>query len=129
MKYTKCLLIIFGLIISLSFFTGCEKKDEAIVFDDTYPLALAPDVEWAVVKNPYAAYKKEMGWSSSVIGHSRRGDILQILGHSVDKNDEKWCLVEKGWLPESCLNIYNNRLKAEKVSENYMKQEMQNNGK
>ena len=105
------------LLVSSFFITSCEKKEEVIDFDDTYPLALSPSVEWAVVREPYAAYKETVGWESSVTGHCRRGEILQVLGRSVDENNEKWCEFTDGWLPESCLNIYSNRLKAERVSE------------
>ena len=107
-----CLLLLIG-----ASFTGCEKQEEKIEFDNTYPLALSPSVEWAVVKEPYAAYKSEHSWEANVVGHCRRGEILQVLSRSVDENNEKWCCFEDGWLPESCLNIYSNRLKAERVSE------------
>ena len=127
LNYSKAVYIMFLIccVFSTSFLTSCEKQEEKITFDDTYPLALSPSVEWAVVKEPYAAYKTEYGWASSVAGHCRRGEILQVLGRSVDENNEKWCQFEDGWLPESCLNIYSNRLKAERVSEILIKANQQ----
>lgn len=97
---------------------SCHKNDDTvIVLDNREPLALAPDVEWAVVTDPYAAYKTEVGWTSSVAGHCRKGEILQIKGKSVDSNKETWYFFENGWLPENCLSVFNNRLKASSVSE------------
>ena len=91
-----------------------------MVFDDSQPLALAPDVQWAVVNDPYAAYKEELGWQSTVTGHCRKGDILQVIGKTVDKNKEVWYLFENGWLPQSCLTVYSNRYKAQAVSESLL---------
>ena len=117
MKYVKNVLFIFLILITFSIFTGCEKQEETIVFDDEYPLALSPSVNWAVVREPYAAYREECSWTSSVIGHCRRGEILQVVGSSIDADGDKWCHFENGWLPSSCLNIYSNRLKAERVAD------------
>ena len=54
----------FFLIFFISvFFAACKKSgNEAIVFDNTHPLALAPDVEWAVVTEPYAVFKENDEW-------------------------------------------------------------------
>jgi len=117
MKYIKnekyLLFFFISLILSMFCFSSCKKqKEEVIVFDDSYPLALSPNVSWALVTDPYAAYKSEMGWNSATAGHCRRGEILQVLGKSVDKESKNWYRFEEGWLPESCLSIYSNRFKA-----------------
>ena len=114
-------LIYICLLAILILLAGCSKKEEApVVFDDSQPLALAPDVQWAVVNDPYAAYKEELGWQSTVTGHCRMGDILQVIGKTVDKNKEVWYLFENGWLPQSCLTVYSNRYKAQAVSESLL---------
>lgn len=114
----KFVKILFAFCFSALFLISCEKKEEdVIVFDNSEPLSLAPDIEWAVVKDPYAAYKSEIGWESSVVGHSRKGDILQVKGKSIDSNKEVWYYFENGWLSENCLTIYSNRLKAQSVSQ------------
>lgn len=106
------------VLVVLVLMTGCkQKKEETIVFDDSYPLALSPNIEWAVVEDPYAAYRSECNWDSSVTGHCRKGDILQIKGKSIDAKKDNWYLFANGWLPENCLSIYSNRLKAKAVSE------------
>ncbi len=114
MKVIK--VIICAALIFLSFISCKLRKEEKIVFDQTHPLALAPDVSWAVVSDPYAAYRKEADWNSNGYGHSRRGDILQVLGQSNDKNGEVWYLFEDGWLPDSCLSVFDNRYKAQAFS-------------
>lgn len=112
------------VLVSLIVFSSCSKKEsEIIVFDNSEPLSLAPDVEWAVVVDPYAAYKSEVGWESSVTGHSRKGDILQVKGKSIDKNNEAWYFFENGWLPQNCISIYSNRLKAKSVSEQLLERD------
>ena len=119
MKFSgkSCEALFFSIVLCCCFFiSGCEKKNEVIVFDDSYPLALSPSVQWTVVKEPYAAFRKEPDWGAEVVAHCRRGEILQVTGRSVDSKNEKWCSFENGWLAESCLNIYGNRYKAERVS-------------
>lgn len=116
--------VFFIVLLICCIFVSCKKKEaEVIVFDDSQPLALAPDVEWAVVNDPYAAYKHEIGWESGVAGHSRKGDILQVKGKSIDKNNNVWYFFENGWLPENCLTIYNNRLKAQVVSKQLLERD------
>ena len=105
-------------------FTGCSKKSaEVIVFDDRYPLALAPDVEWAVVTEPYAVFKENDEWGAAPAGHCRKGEILQVMGKSVDSAKENWYYFEGGWLPQSCVSIFSNRYKAETVSKGLLSSE------
>lgn len=112
----KLKFIIFFCVLIM--FSSCNKNnEELIVFDDTYPLLLAPDVEWAVVNDPYAAYRKDSDWNAELSGHCRKGDILQVKGKSRDNNKNIWFLFENGWLPSSCLSIYSNRLKAKDSSQ------------
>lgn len=109
---SSLILLLFSFLI-----IGCAKKDETeIILDNSEPLALAPDVQWAVVSEPYAAFKESKDWSASVIGHCRKGDILQIKGKSLDSKNEVWYYFEQGWLPSSSVLVYNNRLKAQKIS-------------
>lgn len=114
----KFLKVVFVLFVLCSVLCSCsKKKEEVIVFDNSYPLALAPDVSWAVVTDPYAAYKKNPEWVSEVLGHCRKGDILQVMGKSTDSNNDDWYSFETGWLPASCIAIYSNRFKAKTASD------------
>jgi hypothetical protein len=94
--------------------TGCAKKTgDEIQFDDSEPLALAPDVSWAVILDPYAGYRKLPSWNSEVKSYCRKGDILQVLGETAVKDSGNWFEFKGGWLPETAVTVYNNRLKAE----------------
>lgn len=117
MKLFYKVLFVIALVCSV-LLCGCKKNEnEVIVFDNTHPLAIAPNIEWAVVNDPYAAYRKESNWDSAVSGHCRKGDILQIYGKSIDAQKDSWFLFESGWLPANCLSVYSNRLKAKSASE------------
>jgi hypothetical protein len=102
--------------------TGCVwKKGNEIIFDNSQPLALAPDVSWAVVLDPYAGYRKTTSWNSEVTSYSRKGDILQVLGETAVKESGNWYKFKAGWLPETAVTVYNNRLKAETAASRIMK--------
>lgn len=113
------------IILFLAFFiTSCKKKTaETIVFDNSHPLALAPDVEWAVVTEPYAVFRDTDEWGAATAGHCRKGEILQVKGKSVDADKENWYYFEGGWLPQSCVSIFSNRYKAETVSKSLLSSE------
>ena len=115
----KIKLIIISLITILIFLqSSCTKKqEEVIVFDSSEPLSLAPDVEWALVTDPYAAYKTSTDWNAEITGHCRRGEILQVLAKSLDDEKTVWYKFEEGWLPQKCLKIYTNRYKAKTAAE------------
>ena len=115
----KILLCAFILVLLTLMCSSCKKKGtEDIVFDNSYPLALAPDVEWAVVTEPYAVFKDKDEWGASTAGHCRKGEILQVKGKSMDADKENWYYFEGGWLPQNCVSIFSNRYKAETVSKN-----------
>lgn len=120
----KIILAFSAALFIAAVFTGCAKKSvEVIVFDNTHPLALAPDVEWAVVTEPYAVFRETDDWSAATEGHSRKGEILQVRGKAVDSNKENWYYFEGGWLPQSSVSIFSNRYKAETVSKNLLSSE------
>lgn len=108
----KNLFILFLVLFS----TGSCSEKKQIVFDSSEPLALAPDVQWAVVVEPYATFRKTTDWAGEINGHCRKGDILQIKGNAVFNNSENWYYFDEGWLPVSVLDIYSNRYKAESAA-------------
>ena len=112
------------LLIVTALFISCSKKtEEKIVFDNRQPLALAPDVEWAVVTEPYAVFKESDEWGAATAGHCRKGEILQVKGKAVDAAKDTWYFFEGGWLPQSCVSIFSNRYKAETVSKGLLSSE------
>ena len=118
MSAKYCCLVLICLSLCGALFTGCKKsKEEIIIFDNEEPLSLAPDVEWALVTDPYAAYRQDTDWNSNIVNHCRRGEILQVYAKSIDKDKTVWYKFENGWLPETCLSIYANRYKAKTAAE------------
>ncbi len=103
-----------AIILSVFLFSvlsGCTKE-KVIVLDESEPLALAPDVQWALVVDPYAAYRQDTSWSSEVLNHCRKGEILKVEGQNLVNGTEVWYNFAYGWLPSSAVAIYSNRLKA-----------------
>ena len=115
----KKLLFLILILSSLVFLASCkQKKEDIIEINEAHPLSLAPDVEWALITDPYAAYRTDMEWNAEISSHCRRGDILQVYAKSIDKNKTVWYKFEQGWLPETCLAIYSNRYKAQTAASN-----------
>lgn len=118
--FNKAALLIL-LLSSFSLFS-CSKNKTEIVLDNSDPNALSPEYNWALIIEPYAAFRKEPSWSSTVVDHCRLGDVLKIEGNmilesSIDsKAKEIWYRFEQGWLSETNVSVYQNKLKAEKVA-------------
>ena len=110
--------ILFLLFLAILLVSCHKKQEEVIAFDDTYPLSLAPDVEWALITDPYAAFRSDTDWNADITGHVRRGEILQIYAKSTDKQKNTWYKFEEGWLPQTCLAVYTNRYKAQTAAGN-----------
>ncbi|MBE6352089.1 MAG: hypothetical protein E7060_03980 [Treponema bryantii] len=108
---------IFLILLSVMFFSCNDNKEKEIKFDTSHPLELSPNISWAVIIDPYAAFRIDLDWDSSVAAYSRKGDILQVLAKSYDEKSAVWYKFEQGWLPESSVTIYSNRLKAKNASE------------
>ena len=112
--------IIAAAVLSLN---GCfiRRGDEPITLDNSDPLALAPDIQWAVITDPYAAFRTSPDWNAAVTGHCRRAAIYQILGSSVSTSAENgteitWYNFTDGWLPESVLSVQSNKLQAQTLA-------------
>lgn len=115
-SFSKIFFVLVFSVILLSF-GGCRKKNVEILFDESEPLALAPDVSWALVVEPYVAYRNTSSWDAQVTGHSRKGTVIQVLGYATTEKDGNWYLFESGWLSEDDVDVYNNMLRAKKAAE------------
>ena len=105
------------LFAAIASFVSCTKKSsEAIPLDTSEPLALVPDISWAVVLDPYAAYRSTPSWDSAAAGYCRKGDILQVTGKAAVKESGTWYKFKDGWLSESAVTIYANRYRAESAA-------------
>lgn len=96
--------------------SSCVKKYDVITFDESEPFAIHPETQWALIIDPYVACRSEAAYESAVNDYFRRGDIKIIKGiRSVKGEDgyENWVSFEEGWVPQSSLKIYSNRLRAQ----------------
>jgi hypothetical protein len=113
----KSLLVL--LFLSTFFFSCFDAHKGEIVLDNSDPLALATDIQWAVVKDPYAAFRADTSWDSLAVDHCRMGDIFPVKGKKsvINSNKEEvWYLFDAGYLPESVVRIYQNKYKAMNAS-------------
>lgn len=110
---------IFAALAALALLSaGCKRSSVAdIPLDKSNPLALAPDVKWALVTDPYAAYRDKASWEAGASAYERKGAILQALAETTNA-DGVWYKFERGWLPASALSIHDNRYKAETSAKN-----------
>ncbi|MCR5724287.1 MAG: hypothetical protein K6G80_04280 [Treponema sp.] len=117
-----CLLVLSFSAVS------CNRRDGTVQFDTSDPYALEPGVDWAVVSVPYAACYGEPGYESAVLTHYRRGAVLQVQGQQtvvLSKEEEKselWYAFDEGWMPKSSLQIFSNKLRAEKAAKTILSQ-------
>ncbi|MCH5289573.1 MAG: hypothetical protein J1E32_06645 [Treponema sp.] len=95
---------------------SCVRQNVPVQFDRSDPLALNPEIRWAVVTDPYAACYADAGYGAAVAGHFRRGAILQIIGERTvggDNGRETWYAFEEGWLPQGAVAVYANKMRAQ----------------
>lgn len=99
-------------------FFSCKKNDGQLEMQNIAPEALSPRIEWALVSAPYVACRKEAGYEFETIASFRKGEIYEIKGNCtvlVDDTQELWYALEDGWVPSNAVNVYSNKLKAEKA--------------
>lgn len=106
----------FAAVILAVLLAGC-KKQTGIELDERHTLSLAPDIKWAVIKEPYVAYRTDKSWDAPTGGYERKGEILQVFGTSSAKDGGVWFKFEGGYLPASAVVIESNRYRAERTSQ------------
>lgn len=107
------------LSFALAFFSCERNKAEDIQLDNSDPLALAPDIRWALVGDPYAAFRENTSWNADAVGYCKQGELFPILASASvqgERGVEVWYLMEDGWLPESAVSIYPNKYRAQKAA-------------
>ena len=107
-------------LVFLCLFSSCSKK-KVIDNASLNQASLVPGVEWAVVQDPYVAFKENPGFDENVVSHARRGEIFEVKGKTTvtsgkgsSKRSDTWYKFEPGWLEANVVMIYNNKLKAER---------------
>lgn len=118
MKYLK-IVFIFSIVFS---FFSCRDK-ETIEFKQSDVEALDIEYKWAVVNEPYVACRENPSYEADVVKNLRKGVMEKIVGEKTVKvvikdevSYEKWIAFNYGWVPEKSVDIYLNRLRAEKAS-------------
>ncbi|MCQ2597037.1 MAG: hypothetical protein MJ181_04240 [Treponema sp.] len=107
------LVLLFILSLSAFFYSCRDEKAAEITLDNSDPLALAVDVEWAVINEPYVAFRENQEWTGKDVAHGKRGEVLQVKGFSYSSEGEKWVKFEKGFLPSKSVLVFSNRFQAE----------------
>ena len=117
MRKNKFFFAVFALAL-LAF--SCERnKDAEIPLDNSDPLALAPDVRWALVEDPYAAIRSDTSWDAEAVAYCKQGDFFPILASASvlgESGSETWYQAKGGWLPESVISVYPNKYRAAKAA-------------
>lgn len=109
-------VFLFFLCLSLS---SCFRRQEELLIDISAAEAVVPGERWALIIEPYAAYRIKPSFSASVSAHGRQGDIEKVSGTFIDIDDvhavqgSLWYCFSSGWLPEKAVRVYSNKLKAE----------------
>lgn len=121
----KKIILITAILCSL--FISCGKDKDEIDIHQADILALNPSVQWAVVVEPYAAFRTEASWNAPTNDHSRLGDVLMIEGNLIldssneSQSKEIWYRFDKGWLSETSVSVYQNKYKAQSASKEITK--------
>jgi len=135
--------ILFTLCLA---FSACLDRKEDAPIDLSAGETVVLGERWALIVEPYAAYRIRPSFSASVSAHGREGDIVKVSGTFIDTSIPKppaasskpektntpsthsngtssvlWYQFSSGWLPEKTVRIYSNKLKAEFAAENMQK--------
>lgn len=112
----KLLLVLLVCLL----FVSCSKNKMGVpanlsAIDDTLISG-----EWVVITSPYTAFRAEPTLESKIIAHSRRGDVFLVEGRFIQKQEDSsnliWYKFTDGWLMETDLSVYSNKLQAENAA-------------
>lgn len=97
-------------------FSSCsaEKNEKIIDISEAENIGFAE--HWALINEPYAAYRIKPSDTAGTASHSRQGDVVKLIGSYIDVRDGQrslWYQFEAGWLPESAVSLFSNKLQAE----------------
>lgn len=120
-------IFLFSVLCFLFSVFSCSKNNQ-IEFQEMTADELSPRVEWALVTDPYVACREQAGYEFPTVASFRKGEIYEVQGNCVIKveyeddsqksrktitKNETWYALENGWVPESAVKIFSNKLKAE----------------
>lgn len=130
----KIPVLIFAALLSLMA-AGC-KKEKSIEINSSDFMTITPDLQWAVISVPYAAFLETCSYDASVKSHGRGGDVLLVTGKEfvrkpADENSssrnksnnaelETWYKFTQGCISSSYVKIYDTKQKAETASKEFV---------
>jgi hypothetical protein len=102
-------------------FSCARNKNAPLINTDSDIEAMRYGVLWAVITEPYASFRETSNEASLVSAHGRRGDVERVVSRALiaagqNKKPVVWYGFSKGWLNETSVIIYSNKLKAQKAA-------------
>ncbi len=104
----------------ISLFASCSRRNDVIELQKFEIDEIDPRTKWAIVVEPYVASRAEASYEAEVKKSLRKGEIYRIdgfctvkSGDSKENSSEIWYFVDGGWVPETSLGVYSNRLRAQ----------------
>lgn len=97
----------------------CCSRTGNLTVDVSDSESFGSDFDWAVISVQYVVYCAEPGVETDISNHGRKNDVLRILGRRIVHTEETkvlWYKFQQGWLPESAVRVYQNKMQAERVS-------------
>ena len=100
------------LLLLLCFFSilSCTNKEPSQI-DVSHTEYFASSPQWAVITEAYASYFTTPSKKSEINSYGREGEVISVEGIRIE-NRETWYKFEQGWLPQSSVTIYSNKLQA-----------------
>ena len=125
----KIFNLLFVILILFSFSPVSCKKEREIKTDVLNNIDVDTNLNWAVVISPYASFRADAGFDNKVVSYARLNDLFQVkrkktVVQILDENSEEkvkvtWYKLDSGWIDETCVSIFDSKLKALKaISQN-----------
>jgi hypothetical protein len=108
-------------LVSAVYAVSCSgpTRISAIKFPSTPVVSTTDSV--ALVLDPYVALRDQPGEKGITVEHARRAEIYPVQGKRIlvkDSNSVVWIHLEKGWIPEASVRLYQNTEKASLAAKN-----------
>ncbi|MGP1510052.1 hypothetical protein [Treponema lecithinolyticum] len=117
----KTWLYVYFLCTLFCILSGCtaEKNEQLIDISEVENIGFAEP--WALINEPYAAYRIKPSDTADAASHGRQGDVVKLIGSYIDIRDGQrrlWYQFTAGWLPETAVSLFSNKLQAEFAAKN-----------
>ena len=125
MQVSKSIYIVLRRFIVLAVLTsavfGCSESEgvEEVELPTTQVLSFRAG--WAVVESPYTRILRQPDPASSIVGHARRGTVLEIVSKTnyterTDDGTDFWYRIRSqdfsGWIFGTAVELYNTEERA-----------------